>query len=351
MKAFFAEEQLLHDPQHFMRLGRLMPSQDVAARVHALQGALASRGIPVHEPEDYGRAPLETLHRGDYLDYLETAYDLWRKLEMPGVEPGIEVLPNISPYQGVAPGVERPPCPASSLAGRTGYYVVDLATPIGPHSWRSGMRSAHSALAAADAVLGGDRVSYALSRPSGHHARRDCAAGSCFFANSGLAAQRLRGKYDRVATLDIDVHHGDGTQQIFYARSDVLTVSVHGDPDGSYPFFTGYAHERGAGEGEGFNLNLPLPIKSGDEAFLNAIRAGVAAIREFGAGALVVPLGFDAYKNDPLTSLTVELDAFREAGTLIGSLGLPTVLVQEGGYAVEALETALGNFLDGFLAS
>ena len=351
MKAFFTDDQLLHDPQQFMRLGRIAKPTDLPSRAHALRDALARRGIALESPQDYGRAPLEGVHSGDYLDYLETAYELWRALKLPGVEPGIEVLPNLSPYVSGMPGVPRPPCPSPSLVARTGYYISDLACPIGPNTWRSVLRSAHTAVAGADAVLASGDVAYALCRPSGHHAHRDRAGGFCYVNNSAVAAQRLLATHDRVAVFDVDAHHGDGTQNIFYARDDVLTVSTHADPSGYYPFYTGYAHERGVGAGEGFNLNLPLSHGSGNDVFLQAVDKGVAAVQAFAPTALVLPLGFDTYQDDPISVLKLDLNAYRLIGERVGALKLPTVVVQEGGYLVEAIGPALDHFLQGFLAA
>ncbi|MEO5737209.1 MAG: histone deacetylase family protein [Variovorax sp.] len=351
MQAFFTDDQLLHDPQQFMRLGRISKPTDLPSRAHALRDALAGRGIALEAPRDFGRAPLEAVHSADYLDYLETAYDLWRELKMPGVEPGIEVLPNLSPYYNGTPGMARAPCPSPSLVARTGYYISDLSCPIGPATWRAVLRSAHSAVAAADAVLADGDMAYALCRPSGHHAHRDRAGGFCFINNSAIAAQHLRRRHGRVAVFDVDAHHGDGTQNIFYARSDVFTVSIHADPAGYYPFYTGYAHERGAGEGEGFNLNLPLAHGVGNDVFLDAVDRGVAALRDFAPDALVLPLGFDTYKDDPISVLKLDLDAYRHIGARIGALKLPTVVVQEGGYLVDAIGPALDMFLAGFEAA
>lgn len=351
MKAFFTDDQLLHDPQQYMRLGRIHKPADLPSRAHALRDALALRGIALEAPRDYGRAPLEGVHSTDYLDYLETAYALWRELKMRGVEPGIEVLPNLSPYYSGAPGVARAPCPSPSVVARTGYYISDLSCPLGPHSWHSILRSAHTAVAAADAVLEGGGAAYALCRPSGHHAHRDRAGGFCFANNSAIAAHRLGERHGRVAVFDVDAHHGDGTQNIFYARDDVMTVSIHADPANYYPFYTGYAHERGVGAGEGFNLNLPLPHGASNEVFLNAVDQGTAALREFKPEALVLALGFDSYKDDPISVLKLDLDAYRHIGERVGALKLPTVVVQEGGYMVEAIGPALDMFLSGFEAA
>ena len=351
MKAFFTEDQLLHDPQQFMRLGRIAKPTDLPSRAHALRDALAARGIALASPPDVGRAPLAAVHSVDYLDYLESAYALWRELKLPGVEPGIEVLPNLSPYVSGTSGVDRPPCPSPSLVARTGSYISDLACPIGPHTWHSVLRSAHTAVAAADAVLEHGDAAYALCRPSGHHAHRDRAGGFCYINNSAIAAQRLRTQHGRVAVLDVDAHHGDGTQNIFYARGDVLTVSTHADPSGYYPFYTGYAHERGVGAGEGFNLNLPLAHGADNAVFLKAVDRGAAALREFAPKALLLALGFDSYKDDPISVLKLDLDAYRALGERIGALKLPTVVVQEGGYMVDAIGPALDQFVQGFLST
>lgn len=261
------------------------------------------------------------------------------------------MLPNLSPYYNGTPGVARAPCPSPSLVARTGYYISDLSCPLGPHTWRSILRSAHTAVAAADAVLESGDAAYALCRPSGHHAHRDRAGGFCYINNSATAAQRLCERHGRVAVFDVDAHHGDGTQNIFYARDDVLTVSTHADPAGYYPFYTGYAHERGVGAGEGFNLNLPLAHGADNAAFLQAVDQGAAALREFAPKALVLALGFDSYKDDPISVLKLDLDAYRHIGERVGALKLPTVIVQEGGYMVEAIGPALDNFLRGFQAA
>lgn len=345
MQAFFSADQLLHDPQQFMRLGRICKPTDLPTRAEALMAALGARGIAVVESPDAGCAALEQVHSIDYLDYLQSAFERWQALGQPGFEPGIEVLPNLSPH-----GVRAGPCPSPSVIAQTGWYIGDLACPIGPHTWRSVLRSAHAALAAAEAVHATGGIAYALCRPSGHHAQRARAGGFCYVNNSAIAAAQLRQTHGRVAVLDIDAHHGDGTQQIFYDRGDVLTVSTHADPSHYYPWYTGYAHERGVGEGEGCNLNLPLAHGSGNAAFEIALDQAIAAIECFQPDALVLPLGFDTYKDDPISVLKFDFEAFRMAGARVRALGLPTVVVQEGGYMVEAIGAALDAFLEGLQA-
>jgi len=331
-----------------MRLGRISAPTDLPARAESLQGALAARGIRVQAPADYGRKPLQDIHSPDYLDYLESAYARWQALRSPGVDPGPEVLPNLSPYyNGRIELAGRGPCPSPSIVAQTGYYLSDLSCPIGPQTWRSALRSTHSAVAAADHVASAGGMAYALCRPSGHHAHRDRAGGFCYLNSSAAAASRLLQTWSKVAVLDVDAHHGDGTQNIFYQRGDVMTVSLHADPAGYYPFYTGYAHERGYGAGEGCNLNLPLPHGSGNDSFLRALDTALAALTGYAPQALVLALGFDTYKDDPISVLKLDIDAYRDIGARVASLGLPTVIVQEGGYMVEAIGPALDAFLQG----
>lgn len=347
MQAFFSPEQMRHAPQQFMRLGRLMPPADLPSRASALQEALLACGVPVSEPPELGRAPLEAVHSPHYLDYLEGAWDRWQALRRPGVEPGIEVLPNLAPYPQPGAGLRRGPCPSPSLVAQTGYYMGDLSCPIGAPSWRSILRSAHSAVAAADAVIAGAASAYALCRPSGHHAHRDRASGFCYVNNNACAAARLQAHFGRVAVLDVDAHHGDGTQNIFYDCAEVMTISTHADPAQYFPFYTGYAEERGCGAGLGANLNLPLAHGSGNPEFLQALEAAHAALRDFAPRALVLALGFDTYKDDPISVLRFDFEAYREVGRLVRGLGLPCVVVQEGGYMVEAIGPGLTAFLEG----
>lgn len=348
MKAFFSEEQLLHTPQQFMRLGRISAPTDLPSRAESLQGALAARGIRVQAPSDYGRKPLESIHSADYLNFLETAYTRWQSLKAPGVDPGLEVLPNLSPYyNGRVEQAGRGPCPSPSIVAQAGYYLSDLSCPIGPQTWRSALRSTHSAVAAADHVASTSGMAYALCRPSGHHAHRDRAGGFCYLNSSAAAASRLLQTWSKVAVLDVDAHHGDGTQNIFYQRADVMTVSLHADPGAYYPFYTGYAEERGYGAGEGCNLNLPLAHGSGNDPFLAALDTALTALSGYAPEALVLALGFDTYKDDPISVLKLDIDAYRDIGARVASLRLPTVVVQEGGYMVQAIGPALDAFLQG----
>ncbi|MEX1153953.1 histone deacetylase family protein, partial [Parvibaculum sp.] len=231
---------------------------------------------------------------------------------------------------------------------QAGYHMADGACPIAAGSWEAIKRSADTAAEAALMVREGASWVYALSRPPGHHAFADMAGGFCYVNNSGVAAQVLRGRHDRVAILDVDVHHGNGTQGMFYRRADVMTVSIHADPVRFYPFFWGHADERGEDMGLGYNYNLPLPRGTDDESYEPALAAAMRRIEAFAPGALVVALGLDAYKEDPQGGFAITTGGFGRIGEMIGRLGLPTVLVQEGGYLCDDLAANLTCFLEGF---
>ncbi|MCO6392995.1 histone deacetylase family protein [Aliihoeflea aestuarii] len=343
MRAFYHPDQALHAPRQFMRYGVLTDPTDLPVRTERLLGALQQLGVEIETPSDYGREPALAVHPAHYLDYLDSAYPRW--LELPNHGP--EVLPNTFPYWNGDPAKDaRPPCPTDQLLAQTGYYLGDLAVPISEFTYRSALRSTHTSTAAAEAVIAGEAPTYALCRPSGHHCRADRATGFCYMNNAAIAAQRLRSSFGKVAILDIDAHHGDGTQEIFYRRNDVMTVSVHVDTDHYNPFFTGRPHERGHGAGEGYNLNIPLAPGSGDEAFLAAVRDGAKAVTDFGAEVVVVALGYDTHAEDPLSMVKVTTEAFRQAGEIIGSMDVPKVIVQEGGYQISVIGDCLFGFLD-----
>jgi len=239
--------------------------------------------------------------------------------------------------------------PASAV-GQAGFHMLDTGCPIGAETWVSALASAHTAVQGAALLLDEEMAAYALCRPPGHHAGRDFAAGFCYLNNSAIAAQELLAEFGRVAILDIDVHHGNGTQDIFYQRSDVLTVSLHADPLRFYPFFWGHAAERGEGEGLGYNLNIPLPRGTGDKDYLDELDRALQRIESFAPGALVVALGLDAHESDPFQGLAVSTAGFSKVASRIATLELPTLLVQEGGYLSDDLGHNLQSFLEGFTA-
>ncbi len=337
MKVVFADEQLAHAPKTYFGSGAVLDHPEVPERASRLLAAAEGAGLRHERPAEVALDIARKVHSERYLHFLEHIYPRWARIDVASEE----VMPGIGPT--------RRDCGyPKSAAGQAGFHQIDLSSPINADTWQSVLWSAHTAVHAALLVIDGESACYALCRPPGHHAGRDYAAGFCYLANSAMAAEALRVRYARVAVLDVDVHHGNGTQEIFYERGDVLTVSIHADPIRFYPFFWGYADEVGAAEGSGANLNLPLPRGTDDDAYLPELDRAVEAIRDFGAGALVVALGLDAYEGDPFRGFAITTEGFASIGKRVGRLGLPSVLVQEGGYLSEALGVNLRAFLDGF---
>ena len=225
--------------------------------------------------------------------------------------------------------------------------MADMSCPIGEHTWESARWSANCAVSAAETVLAGDRMAYALCRPPGHHCFTDLAGGFCYQNNSAIAAQYLQRNHNRVAIIDVDLHHGNGTQGIFYGRDDVFTLSVHADPARFYPFFWGHAHEIGEGAGYGYNRNIPLPRGTQDEGFMKGLADGIAHVKSFAPDAIVIALGLDAFEGDPFGGLSVSTTGFNQMAKMLAALNLPTVIVQEGGYLCDELGDNLMSFLSG----
>lgn len=339
MKAFYAAEQKKHDPKAFLSSGAPQPNPEQPERVERLLSGARSAGCDIVRPKEHGLGPIAAVHTPEYIDFLANIYPRWRRIEGASEE----VIPNIHP-------LARDGAYPASAVGQAGYHMADTACPISAETWESVQWSAWSAVDAAEAVSAGAPVAYALCRPPGHHAFADVAGGFCFVNNSAVAVQHLRRTATRVAILDVDLHHGNGTQGIFYARPDVLTVSLHADPVRFYPFFWGHADERGEGPGLGYNLNLPLPRKTADAGFLEALDAGLKRIRAFAPDAVVVALGLDAFEGDPFGGLSVTTPGFARIAEKIAALKLPTVIVQEGGYLCDELGENLTSFLGGFRA-
>lgn len=337
MKAVFDNRQWDHDPKHFMANGTILPNPEQPRRIEVLQSGAREAGCVFQTPQDHGLGPIAALHSAEYLTFLKTIHARWSRIE--GASD--EVIPNIHPDR-------RSASYPKSAVGQAGFHQADTSCPISSGTWEAAYWSAQSAVEGADLIAAGEASAYVLSRPPGHHAFGDLAGGFCFLNNSAIAAERLLRAGKRPAILDVDVHHGNGTQGIFYERADVLTVSIHADPVRFYPFFWGHAHERGEGAGLGSNLNLPLVRGSGDDVYLSTLDTALARIEAFGTDVLIVALGLDAYENDPLKGLAVTTPGFARIGAAVASLGLPTLFVQEGGYLSEELGQNLTSFLTGF---
>lgn len=335
MKVTFAEQQLRHDPKHFLVSGAQMPNPEVPERARRLLNSAKAAGAEHVVPADHGLGPIAAVHTPEYTAFLAGIFERWQRIDGASEE----VIPNIHPDRRT---VSYP----ASAVGQAGYHQADTACPIGDGSWESILWSANAAVEAAQLVQRGASCAYALCRPPGHHAFADMAGGFCFVNNSAVAAQILRGTCDRVAILDVDLHHGNGTQGVFYGRNDVLTVSIHADPVRFYPFFWGYADERGEGPGLGYNYNLPIPRGTADDAYAPVLEKAVERIDAFAPQALVVALGLDGFEGDPFGGLAISTEGFGRIAARIARMGLPTVLVQEGGY----LCADLGRNLECFLA-
>jgi acetoin utilization deacetylase AcuC-like enzyme len=340
MKVIFSEAQKKHYPENFLSSGAPQPIPEVPERADRLLAAALSAGLARSEPDDFGDAPLATVHTPEYLQFLQHIYTRWQRIP----DASKDVMPNVHPARR---GVAYP----LSAVGQVGYHVYDSACPISADTWDSARWSAMTAVQGAHELLRGDDACYALARPPGHHAARDLAGGFCYLNNSAIGAEVLRSCFARVAILDVDVHHGNGTQEIFYDRPDVLTVSIHADPMRFYPFFWGHAAERGEGAGLGANYNLPLPRGTKDDGYLQALDRALARIHAFSPGALVVALGLDAFEGDQFQGLAVTTEGFGRIAERIAALQLPTLLVQEGGYLSDELGANLASFLQGFLGN
>lgn len=318
----------LHEPEAEIWVGVPTPAVETAARADAILAALVEADARVVAAEPHSGDVLRAVHDDALLSYLESAWEEWARAGLPA-DPGQgRVVPYVFPHPGL--GV-RPHVPAATWA-RPGFFTYDTMTLVGPGTWEAARAAVEAAQTAADLVAAGAPHAYACCRPPGHHACRACFGGSCYLNNAAVAAEALRRSGARVGVLDVDAHHGNGTQEVFWESEDVLVASVHVDPAaGWFPHYLGFADELA----DGTNLNVPVAPGAGDEEWLAAL--GRAAEWLGGVDALVVPLGVDAAAGDPESPLQVTPAGFREAGRLIGALGLPTVLVQEGGYDLATL--------------
>lgn len=329
-----------HRAPHEFLDGRLIPPYESPERAEIIRAAVERASLgPIVRPRAFGDAPLRAVHAPDFLDYLEHAYERWTAA---GGDTAA-VLPSTLAVRWMDRRCLHP-------LVAPGYYSFDLSAPIVAGTYRAARASADIALTGAALLLEGEPLAYALCRPPGHHAGSDMYGGYCYLNNAAIAAEQLAcSGASRVAILDIDFHHGNGTQQIFYGRDDVLFVSIHADPAREYPYFGGYADERGTGAGTGFNLNLPLEAGVDDARYLAVLDEALAAIRAFAPRFLVLSAGFDTFAEDPIGDFSLASAAYPAIGQRISALGLPTLVVQEGGYAVAALGENAAGLLRGMI--
>jgi acetoin utilization deacetylase AcuC-like enzyme/ribosomal protein S18 acetylase RimI-like enzyme len=317
-----------HDIHHVRERGYVQAPVRVSAILDAIGKTDMFERI---EPHRFPETAIRAVHDGRLVDYLRRACAV--------VGNGRSAYPYVFPIRNVS----RPP---KELPLRAGYFCIDTFTPINGNAWRAARRGVDCALTAAERVLEGQHLGYALVRPPGHHAERSSFGGFCYFNNAAISANYLS-RFGRVAVLDIDYHHGNGTQDIFYERPDVLTVSIHGHPSFAYPYFSGFSGETGIGRGAGMNLNIPLPETITPSDYRQALTKALARVTRFAPDFLVVAAGFDTGAGDPTGSWANRGDDFRLIGSAIGSLGLPVLVVQEGGYRVRTLGSNARQFFEG----
>jgi len=329
MRVVYTPQHLAHDIASETIMGLPVPANEVAERAERIRAALeADGGFPLQGPEAHGAEPITAVHDPGLLRFLAEAWPQARReaIDRPALIP--EGFAARGYFQEMAIAHEP-----KAISGRAGYWALDTSTPIVAGTYAAARAAVDVALTAADLVLGGERAAYGLCRPPGHHASRSMYGGYCFFNNAAIAADWLTKRSgERVAILDVDFHHGNGTQQIFWRRDDVLYVSIHGDPDRVYPYFSGWTDERGEGSGTGTNVNVPLPAGTSDDEYLAALDRSLDAIAHFPGSLLVVSLGFDTYALDPISDFAVTTPAYHEIGRRVAALGRRLVILQEGGY-------------------
>jgi acetoin utilization deacetylase AcuC-like enzyme len=341
MLTIYADTHRLHHGNGELMGGQIVPCFEMPRRAELVLERVRAENLgEVIAPRDHGLVPIKRVHSPDYVAFLESAWLDWSALGR---------THDALPMTWAVRGMNQRRAPAH-IEAKLGFYSFDGGAPIQAGTWQAVYGSAQVALeGAAQLSSGGARAAFSLCRPPGHHAASDYMGGYCYLNNAAIAAQALLdGGAQRVAILDLDYHHGNGTQEIFYARGDVLVVSIHGHPDFEYPFFLGHADETGVGVGEGCNLNLPLPAGTAFPAWLDALEVGCARLEAFAPDAVVVSLGVDTFKDDPISQFKLESEDYLRIGSRLSRLGLPTLFVMEGGYAVEEIGINAVNVLTGF---
>ena len=339
MLTVYSEDHQSHDGLLQTCGDTWVPSVECPARANNVAAAILERNLgDLIPPRDYGDDKLTLVHDTDYIEFLRHAWDEW-------IAAG-ETGSNAKPFAFVGSGMRH--ADSSNIHSKLGRYSFDTDSPIVAGSWKAIRRSAEVALTGANLILEGENLAFSLCRPPGHHATNAFCGGYCYINNSALAAQSLiEAGRERIAVLDVDYHHGNGTQSIFYERNDVLTISMHADPALEYPYFLGFADEPGSGPGHGFNHNYPLPFGTDWEAYGQALDDAISHMQGFAPKVLVVALGLDTFAGDPTTQFKILSEDYFSMGQRIGAMNLPTLVVLEGGYAVDAIGENTANFLEG----
>jgi acetoin utilization deacetylase AcuC-like enzyme len=338
MLTVYSDDHRLHDAKAEFVHGEMVPSFEMPKRADYILGRLREAKLgEIIAPERQPRRALEQIHSPDFLTFLEGAHAAWAETNHG------DAMPNTWPGRGLRQVIPE------KIGAKLGYYCFDTSTPITAGTWRAALSAAEVALTAGGRLTAGAGAAFALCRPPGHHAGKDYYGGYCFLNNAAIAAQSFidRGAA-RVAILDVDYHHGNGTQAIFYDRKDVFFLSLHADPKWDYPYFLGFADEVGEGAGEGFNANYPMPWGTVWSRYVEALSDALARICRYGPDVVVVSLGVDTFKEDPISKFKLEMADYPKIGAMIAELGRPTLFVMEGGYAVEEIGINTVALLQGF---
>jgi acetoin utilization deacetylase AcuC-like enzyme len=339
MKTVYSDEHRHQDGKAELIDGKLLPCFEMPRRADMILARVNQVKLgEVVEPRDFGLDPVKRVHKPNFVEFLRGAWDLWVKHH--GAYDAL-------PLNWAARGMRA--IEPEAIDGKLSYYSFDAGTPITAGTWRAITASANVALTGQAMVSAGENVAFSLCRPPGHHAGSDFYGGYCFFNNAAVAAQAfVDGGASRVAVLDVDYHHGNGTQEIFYERDDVLTISIHADPKQEYPYFLGHADETGAGRGQGFHMNLPLRWGSAWDKYQAALETAMKRLTDYGPEAVVVSLGVDTFEHDPISKFKLRHEDYLRIGQAIAKAAKPTLFVMEGGYAVEALGVIAVNVLTGY---
>ncbi len=340
MLTIFSEKHALRDAKTELYGGELVPPFECPARAEYVLERLKSEKLgEIIAPDEFSLDPITRIHDSNFLKFLENCWNAWQAEGFHG-----EAIPTVWPARGMQQ--QRIP---DHIEGKMGYYALAGETSISNGTWQAARASADVALTAQALIKNGAKEAFALCRPPGHHAAGDMYGGYCFINNAAVAAQAFVDQgASRVAILDVDFHHGNGTQAIFYNRADVMFCSLHGDPKAAFPHFLGYADETGSGVGEGFNRNYPLGPGTNFQTWGAALDDACKTIKAYGPDALVVSLGVDTFEHDPISFFKLTSDDFTRYGATIGALKLPTLFIMEGGYAVEEIGINTVNVLQGY---
>lgn len=339
METIFSEKHRLRNAKTELYGGQLVKPFERPSRAEYIHARVKEVGIgPITAPDTFDVSAIEAVHDADYLNFLQSAWDDWQAEGFEG-----EAITTVWPARRMSTRIP------SHIEGRLGYYALACETAITDGTWEAALAAADVALTGAERLRRGARSVFSLCRPPGHHAAIDMFGGYCFINNAAIAAQHLLDKgAQRVAILDVDFHHGNGTQDIFYTRDDVLFLSLHGDPMDAFPHFLGHADEIGARDGEGFNANFPLPPGTTFDVWRVALSKALSRIESFVPDALIVSLGVDTFETDPISFFKLKSEDFITYGKDIAALGLPTLFVMEGGYDIAEIGVNAVNVLQGF---